>query len=161
MTPNLYYQLFPYHIYIPLYKTTILGWLVLLTGKSIEHYEFAFQGIKSIVNEYTLVGQDYQPQKYMIDKEAAIISDIKLNWVIESVVKDWSNMIQRQLDMGIPVFDDVTKEMVIKDITDWVCERQTSGVRFQGKETIKQLVLEYLTKTNNKYYNMSKDENMR
>ena len=81
MTPNLYYQLFPYHIYIPLYKTTILGWLVLLTGKSIEHYEFAFQGIKSIVNEYTLVGQDYQPQKYMIDKEAAIISDIKLNWV--------------------------------------------------------------------------------
>ena len=81
VTPNLYYQLCPYHIYIPLYKTTILGGLALLNGKSIEHYQFAFHGIKSIVNKYTLGGQDCQPHKFMIDKEAAILAAIKLNWV--------------------------------------------------------------------------------
>ena len=41
VTPSLYYQLCPFHIYVKQYKTTILGALILLTGKSKEHYDFA------------------------------------------------------------------------------------------------------------------------
>lgn len=33
------------------------------------------------VNEYIWGGQEYQPQKFMIDKESAAVAAIKLNWV--------------------------------------------------------------------------------
>ena len=49
VTPNLFYQLCPYQMYINQYKTTILGALILLTDKTREHYEFAFNSIKAIV----------------------------------------------------------------------------------------------------------------
>lgn len=78
MTPSLYYQLCPFHIYVKQYKTTILGALILLTGKSKEHY--AFNSIKNIVSNYTIRNIPYLPKKFMIDKEDAICSSIKTIW---------------------------------------------------------------------------------
>ena len=80
MTPSLYYQLCPFHIYVKQYKTTILGALILLTGKSKEHYDFAFNSIKNIVSNYTIRNIPYSPKNFMIDKEDAICSSIKTIW---------------------------------------------------------------------------------
>lgn len=77
VTPSLYYQLYPFHIYVKQYKTTIFGALILLTGKSKEHYVFAFNSIKTIVSNYTIKNISYSPKKFMIDKEVAICSSIK------------------------------------------------------------------------------------
>ena len=69
-----------FHIYVKQYKTTILGALILLTGKSKEHYDFAFNSIKNIVSNYTIRNIPYSPKKFMIDKEDAICSSIKTIW---------------------------------------------------------------------------------
>ena len=80
VTPSLYYQLCPFHIYVKQYKTTILGALILLTGKSKEHYVFAFNSIKNIVSNYTIRNIPYSPKNFMIDKEDAICSSNKTIW---------------------------------------------------------------------------------
>ena len=67
-------------MYINQYKTTILGMLILLTSKSKEHYEFDFYSIKAIVTNYTIGNIPYEPKKFMIDKEDAIIIAIKSIW---------------------------------------------------------------------------------
>ena len=80
VTPNLFYQLYPYQMYINQYKTSILGVLILLTGKRREYYEFTFNCIKAIVTNYTIGNIPYEPKKFMIDKEDAIIIAIKSIW---------------------------------------------------------------------------------
>ena len=80
VTPNLFYQLCLYQMYIHQYKTTILGEQILLTDKRREHYEFAFNSIKAIVTNYTIGNLPYEPKKFMIDKEDAIIIAIKSIW---------------------------------------------------------------------------------
>ena len=67
-------------MYINQYKTSILGVLILLTGKRREYYEFTFNCIKAIVTNYTIGNIPYEPKKFMIDKEDAIIIAIKSIW---------------------------------------------------------------------------------
>lgn len=80
VTPSLFYQLCPFQIYINQYKTTILGALILLTGKSRNHYEYAFNSSKDIVTNYTIRNIPYEPKQFMIDKEDEIFLSIKTVW---------------------------------------------------------------------------------
>ena len=76
--PSLFYHLCPFQIYIKQYKTTILGALILLTSKSKDHYDFAFNSIKNIVTNYTIKNIPYEPKKLLIDNEDVFILSIKV-----------------------------------------------------------------------------------
>lgn len=68
-------------MYTNQYKTAILGPLILLTGKSREHYVFSFNSIKALVTNNTIENLPYELKKFMIDKEYSIILAIKSIWI--------------------------------------------------------------------------------
>lgn len=72
--PHYFYQMCPFRLYIPQYKSYELGAIAILTGKTQQHYEYAFKMLKDNINKYSMRPGSFYPTFLHIDKEKAIIA---------------------------------------------------------------------------------------
>ena len=72
--PYNFYQICPFRLLVPQYQSYELGGLVLLTGKTTQHYQFAFTKLKDNINKYHMRPGSFYPVNLHIDKENGIIA---------------------------------------------------------------------------------------
>lgn len=80
----------------------------------------------------------------------------KLNFVIEDCSKQMIDLRKKQLARGCAT-PHCSKDNFVDAIADIVCQRHVRGVRYQGKDRIKELAKEYMETKRAKFFNELED----